>query len=73
MERKLTGNARFRSERSFFGRERIILQVEEGGLLGEKPVAGSVDSHWRSRWRDARTEDLTGIQGFIYRERERKS
>lgn len=52
----LTGRVRHRSERRW-GRERLILQVEEKALLTEY-VAGQIDSEWKTYWRDAQTSDL---------------
>ena len=54
---KLTGKRRFRSERKW-GRERLILQVEETGRDYDY-AGGYVHGVDFTRWRDARTEDLT--------------
>lgn len=55
---KLTGRTRYRAERRLFRGERLILQVEERGLVDEY-VGGHVDCRWVNRWRDATTADLT--------------
>lgn len=54
---KLTGNTRYRSERKW-GKERLILQVEEAGTHYDY-CSGFVDSWKYTSWRDATTEDLT--------------
>lgn len=55
---ELTGHWRHRSERALFGRERLVLQLQERGLLTTYS-AGHCDTQWVTRWRDAKASDLT--------------
>jgi len=52
-----TGRTRHRVDRRW-GRERLVLQVEERGLLTTL-VGPFPDTESALRWRDATTEDLT--------------
>jgi len=62
---KLTGRTRYRTQRRLFGRETLVLQVEEYGLTHEY-AGGAVDCRWVNRWRDATTADLKpALRGVI--------
>lgn len=54
-----TGRRRHVARRTFFwGREYLVLQVEERGLLTTF-IGGHQDTQWVRRWRDATSGDLT--------------
>lgn len=55
---ELTGLKRLLSVRSFWGRERLVLQLQERGLH-TTCSAGQIDTQWVTRWRDATAGDLT--------------
>ena len=55
---KLTGRKRYRSARTWFRQEYLVLQVEVEGLITEN-IGGRVECERRTWWRDATTEDLT--------------
>ena len=59
---KPTGKIRYRSERRFFGGERLVLQIEEE--CSEMEMLGPFPDRvtWR-RWRDAKTTDLKALEG----------
>ena len=58
---QLTGKTRWRSQRRFFGREELVLQVEWAGT--EVRWNGYyADSEDASYWRDARSEDIAGLR-----------
>lgn len=57
----LTGRTRYRSTRTWFGREYLILQVEVEGFVATN-LGYCVDCETRRWWRDATTEDLTSNQ-----------
>lgn len=59
---KLTGRTRHRSERRW-GKERLILQVE-CKYTETSHCGGFIDCHPAIGWRDAKTEDLTIIEGI---------
>lgn len=53
-----TGLKRLLSIRTFWGRERLVLQIQERGLHTSY-IGGHVDTQWVTRWRDATSADLT--------------
>lgn len=53
-----TGRQRYDSRRTFWGREYLVLQIQERGLVASY-IGGHVDCEWMTRWRDATTVDLT--------------
>lgn len=53
-----TGRQRHVSRRTFWGREYLVLQIQESGLVTSY-IAGHVDTEWCTRWRDATAADLT--------------
>ena len=53
-----TGLKRLLSVRTFWGCERLVLQIQERGLLTTWS-GGHTDTDWVTRWRDATTADLT--------------
>jgi len=55
---ELTGLKRLLCVRTFWGRERLVLQLQERGLH-TSCSAGQIDTEWVVRWRDATTADLT--------------
>jgi hypothetical protein len=55
---ELTGLKRLLSVRTFWGRERLVLQLQERGLH-TTCSAGQIDTQWVTRWRDATAGDLT--------------
>lgn len=52
-----TGKKRLKAVRSFWGKERLVLQIQERGLHTWYS-AGHPDTDWVTRWRDATTADL---------------
>ena len=55
---ELTGLKRPLSVRTFWGHERLVLQLQERGLHTSYS-AGHIDTQWVTRWRDATAADLT--------------
>ena len=55
---ELTGLKRLHVVRTFWGHERLVLQLQERGLH-TTCSAGQIDTQWVTRWRDATTADLT--------------
>lgn len=53
-----TGRQRYDSRRTFWGREYLVLQIQERGLVTTWS-AGRTDTDWMTRWRDATSADLT--------------
>lgn len=53
-----TGKRRYRSQQRWGGREELVMQIEERGIVTTWS-AGQIDSEWMNRWRDATTSDLT--------------
>lgn len=58
---KLTGRKRYRSARTWFGHEYLVLQVEVEGLITEN-TGGWIECETRTWWRDATTADLTEVE-----------
>lgn len=56
---KLTGRRRYRSARTWFGREYLVLQVEVEGPVVENVGGYSIECESRTWRRDATTADLT--------------
>jgi len=54
---KATGRQRHRVVARLFGREKLVLQVEERGLV-TSCIGGVVECDWCTWWRDARATDL---------------
>lgn len=65
-----TGRWRHRAEYRLFRRERLVLQLEEKGLLTTY-VPGRSDTQWVTRWRDATTTDLGGQAAALAEEVQR--
>lgn len=58
---QLTGRTRHRVKRTWFGREYLVLQVEETGIRSYS-LGGAIDCESYTEWRDATTEDLTVVE-----------
>ncbi len=62
-----TGRWRHRAEQSWLRRERLVLQIEERGLLTTF-IAGHQDTQWVTRWRDAKATDMPNHLAFALRD-----